>query len=40
MRELLESEDWVSAKAELPIALGRDVSGKPLVSDLAKMPTC
>ncbi len=38
MRELLESEDWVSAKAELPIALGRDVSGKPLISDLAKMP--
>ena len=38
MRELLESEDWTSGKAELPIALGRDVSGKPLVSDLAKMP--
>jgi len=38
MRELLESEDWVSTKAELPIALGRDVSGKPLLSDLAKMP--
>ncbi len=38
MRELLESEDWVGAKAELPIALGKDVSGKPLVSDLAKMP--
>jgi S-DNA-T family DNA segregation ATPase FtsK/SpoIIIE len=38
MRELLESEDWAGAKAELPIALGRDVSGKPLVSDLAKMP--
>jgi S-DNA-T family DNA segregation ATPase FtsK/SpoIIIE len=38
MRELLESEDWADAKAELPIALGRDVSGKPLVSDLAKMP--
>ena len=38
MRELLESEDWASAKAELPIALGRDVSGRPLVSDLAKMP--
>ena len=38
MRELLESEDWASAKAELPIALGRDVSGKPLFSDLAKMP--
>jgi S-DNA-T family DNA segregation ATPase FtsK/SpoIIIE len=38
LREILESEDWVGAKAELPIALGRDVSGKPLVSDLTKMP--
>ncbi|PTY08200.1 cell division protein FtsK [Opitutaceae bacterium EW11] len=38
MRELLESEDWVGAKAELPIALGKDVSGRPLVSDLSKMP--
>jgi len=38
MREILESEDWVGAKAELPIALGKDVSGKPLVSDLTKMP--
>jgi S-DNA-T family DNA segregation ATPase FtsK/SpoIIIE len=38
MREILESEDWVSAKAEIPIALGKDVAGKPLISDLAKMP--
>ncbi len=38
LREILESEDWVNAKAELPIALGKDVSGAPLVSDLAKMP--
>ncbi len=38
MREILESEDWVSAKLEIPIALGKDVSGKPLISDLAKMP--
>ncbi|MBI5423508.1 MAG: DNA translocase FtsK [Opitutae bacterium] len=38
MREILESEDWAHAKAELPIALGKDVSGKPLVSDLTKMP--
>jgi S-DNA-T family DNA segregation ATPase FtsK/SpoIIIE len=38
MRELLESVDWADAKAELPIALGKDVSGKPLISDLAKMP--
>ena len=38
MRELLESEDWNDARAELPIALGKDVSGKPLISDLTKMP--
>ena len=38
LREILESEDWAHAKAELPIALGKDVSGKPLVSDLTKMP--
>jgi DNA segregation ATPase FtsK/SpoIIIE, S-DNA-T family len=38
LREILESEDWAGAKAELPIALGRDVSGKPLISDLTKMP--
>jgi S-DNA-T family DNA segregation ATPase FtsK/SpoIIIE len=38
MREIIESEDWVGAKSELPIALGKDVSGKPLISDLTKMP--
>ncbi len=38
MRELLEAEDWANAKAEIPIALGKDVSGVPLISDLAKMP--
>ncbi len=38
MRELLESEDWANVKSEIPIALGKDVSGKPLISDLSKMP--
>lgn len=38
MREIVESEDWAGAKAEIPIALGKDVSGKPLISDLSKMP--
>ena len=38
MRELLESEDWSGLKAEIPIALGKDVSGAPLISDLSKMP--
>ena len=38
LRGILESEDWAGGKAEIPIALGRDVSGRPLVSDLTKMP--
>jgi S-DNA-T family DNA segregation ATPase FtsK/SpoIIIE len=38
IREILESEDWVHAGAEIPIGLGRDVSGKPLISDLTRMP--
>ncbi len=38
IREILESEDWAEAKAEIPIALGRDVSGKPIIDDLTKMP--
>jgi DNA segregation ATPase FtsK/SpoIIIE, S-DNA-T family len=38
VRDILESEDWVKSKAEIPIALGKEVSGKPLVADLTKMP--
>jgi S-DNA-T family DNA segregation ATPase FtsK/SpoIIIE len=38
IRDILESEDWVNTKAEIPIALGKDVSGKPLIADLTKMP--
>jgi len=38
IREILESEDWVHARAEIPIGLGRDVGGKPLISDLTRMP--
>jgi S-DNA-T family DNA segregation ATPase FtsK/SpoIIIE len=38
LREILESDDWDGGRAELPIALGKDVSGKPLISDLTKMP--
>lgn len=38
MREMLESEEFSQLKSDLRIALGRDVSGKPIVVDLAKMP--
>ena len=38
LRELFESEDFCSAKAKIPIALGKDVYGKTIVADLAAMP--
>ena len=38
MRDLLESEEWQNSKARLPIALGKDVYGHPIVGDLADMP--
>ncbi len=38
MREILESDKWKEAASPLKLALGRDVSGRPVVADLAKMP--
>ncbi len=40
LRELLESPEWERARdrAIMPMALGRDLEGKPVVTDLAKMP--
>lgn len=38
IRDILESQDWANTKAEIPIALGKEVSGKPLIADLTKMP--
>src|SRR3954468_7021878 len=37
-RELIEARDYQNARAALPIALGKDLEGKPMISDLAKMP--
>ncbi|HEV8195337.1 MAG TPA: DNA translocase FtsK [Gemmatimonadales bacterium] len=37
LRELLEAPEW-RVRSVLPIALGRDLEGKPVVTDLAKMP--
>lgn len=37
-REILESPDFQTARAALPIALGKDLAGKPVIADLAKMP--
>ncbi|NCC52575.1 MAG: DNA translocase FtsK, partial [Spartobacteria bacterium] len=38
LRELIESEEWVGSKAPLPLAVGKDVGGRDIVADLAKMP--
>ncbi len=38
LAELLESEAWTRHQGRLPIALGKDISGTPIVSDLARMP--
>jgi S-DNA-T family DNA segregation ATPase FtsK/SpoIIIE len=38
MRDLLESEEWRTARARIPLALGKDVYGHPIVADLGEMP--
>ncbi|MBI4494469.1 MAG: DNA translocase FtsK [Chloroflexi bacterium] len=38
IRELLESDEFQRLKSRLRLALGRDVSGRPVVGDLARMP--
>ncbi|MCJ7630386.1 MAG: DNA translocase FtsK, partial [Longimicrobiales bacterium] len=38
LREILESREFSRSRAELPLALGRDLTGRPFVADLAKMP--
>ncbi len=38
LREILESNVYNRSTAALPISLGKDISGDPIVVDLAKMP--
>ena len=38
LRELLESSEYQQAAYRLPLALGKDITGKIVVSDLQKMP--
>lgn len=38
LRDILESTAWSRAEAEIPIVLGKEVTGRPLVYDLTKMP--
>jgi S-DNA-T family DNA segregation ATPase FtsK/SpoIIIE len=38
MRDLLESDEWRNTKHKIPVALGKDVYGHPIIADLADMP--
>lgn len=38
LREVLESKQYQEAKSPISLALGKDISGYPVVVDLAKMP--
>lgn len=38
MRSLLESAEFRESKADLPMAIGKDIVGKPVILDLAKAP--
>jgi S-DNA-T family DNA segregation ATPase FtsK/SpoIIIE len=38
LREILEAEEFLAAQSQLTIALGKDIAGRPVAADLAKMP--
>ncbi len=38
LRELLSVEEWGSHGGRLPLALGKDIGGSPVIVDLARMP--
>ena len=38
LQEILSSQAYTDSASQLTIALGKDISGRPIVSDLAKMP--
>lgn len=38
LRDLLVAPEFENAKSKLSIAMGKDISGKPVVADLSKMP--
>lgn len=38
LREIIEDPSFSEAKAQLPLALGKDIQGVPRIADLARMP--
>ncbi len=38
LRDVLDCKDFLQAKGGIPVGLGKDIAGKPIITDLAKMP--
>lgn len=38
LRDIMETAEWKAHKAKIPLALGKDVAGNPIIADLADMP--
>jgi len=38
LRDILISDEWKNTKAKIPLAIGKDVYGHPIIPDLAEMP--
>ena len=38
LRHIFDHQDWSESKALLPLALGKDIAGAPVIADLARMP--
>ncbi|MCR9254499.1 MAG: DNA translocase FtsK 4TM domain-containing protein [Alphaproteobacteria bacterium] len=38
LREIFEADTFAKSKMKLPLTLGKDIGGSPVVADLAKMP--
>ena len=38
LRHIFDHSDWSESKVLLPLALGKDIAGAPVIADLARMP--
>lgn len=38
LRDVLDCDDFKGARGGIPVGLGKDIAGKPIITDLAKMP--
>ncbi|MBC7345533.1 MAG: DNA translocase FtsK, partial [Clostridia bacterium] len=38
LRDVLETEEFQASTSKLAVALGKDITGKPVIADLARMP--